>query len=136
MAAHVAGSLLAPDAGMREAAPVNGQDIRPGDLYALAASVPGKPLRPVTALRTAGPFLIYAGPSGAEWAADIRRVAGRWSAHTEAATAAEAAARALQQNLACEATGIVEAGYCRFLVRVTLTTAQARRTVESLRGAP
>jgi hypothetical protein len=135
MAAHPAGSLSGPDAGTREAAPVTGLGVRPGDSYALAANEPGKALRPVTALRVVGPFLIYAGPSGAEWAADMSRVAGPWNDHADAAAAAKAAAAALRESLACEASDAVEVAYCQFRVHVTLTVAQALRAAERLRGA-
>jgi hypothetical protein len=135
MAEHPAGFLPRPDAGTQEATTMNSQDIHPGHSYALAANEPGKPLRPVIALRAAGSFLIYAGPSGAEWAADMSRVAGPWDAHVAAATAAKAAATALRDSLACEASDAVEAGYCQLRVHVTMTIVQVTRATEQLLGA-
>jgi hypothetical protein len=109
--------------------------IRPGESYALAAwNRPNEALRRVTAIRVQGPFLIYAGPSGAEWAADLRRVPGPWKAHADAALAAETAAAVLRETLACPEAEAVEVAYCQFVVRATLTVDRAMQAAEHPRG--
>ena len=108
--------------------------VRAGETYALAPSEPGRPLRPVTAIRTQGSYLIYAGPAGAEWAADLSRVPGPWDAHAQAAGHAAAAARELRACLICQAASVAETGYCDFRIRVILTITQTAQAVQQLGG--
>ncbi len=114
---------------------MTGPPIQPGTVYALAPSEAGRPLRPVTALRAQGSYLIYAGPSGAEWAADLSRVPGPWADHAQAADQAANAVRELRDCLDCQAAAAVEAGYRDYRIRVILTVPQAEQATRRLGGA-
>jgi hypothetical protein len=115
---------------------MNGADVQPGLLYAVAAWQKDVPLRPVTALRASGRFLIYAGPSGAEWAADLSRVPGPWHAHADARGAAEAEARLIRQAEGyVEDVHATEVGYADFRVVLICTVGQARQLTQLLAGA-
>lgn len=116
---------------------MNGADVQPGLLYAVAAWQKDVPLRPVTALRASGRFLIYAGPSDAEWAADLSRVPGPWHAHADARAEAEAGARLIRRQAEgyVEDAHATEVGYADFRVVLICTVGQARQLAQLLAGA-
>ena len=114
---------------------MTGPPIQSGAVYALVPSETGRPLRPVTALRVQGSYLIYAGPSGAEWAADLSRIPGPWADHAQAADRAANAVRELRGCLDCQAVTAVEAGYRDYHIQVILSVLRAELVARRLDGA-
>ncbi len=104
-------------------------DIEVGVVYAIGPwRHRGEPMRPVTALRVVGPYLLYIDEHGRHGLADWSRVAGPWNAHAAAMREAEDALGHLQRHgsLIIEAAEAAEVGYAHYRVQVTCLPAQVR----------